>query len=96
VLVLGDMLELGDCSHAEHRILASLIDTVGADLVILVGSEMKAAVGSLGAIYVQVSDAVDSIVPLLKTDDLVLLKGSRSLQLERIIESVRQIKVLEH
>ena len=96
VLVLGDMLELGDSSHAEHRLLATVIENVGADLIFLVGVEMEAAIGGTGAIYLQDAASVDSIVSLLKSDDLILLKGSRSLQLDRIIDLVRQTKVLEH
>ena len=90
------MLELGDSSHAEHRILISAIDKVGADLVVLVGCAMEAAAGASAAMYVQNADELDSIITLLKPNDLVLLKGSRGLRLERIIDLFRETKVLEH
>ncbi len=97
ILILGDMLELGDSSHAEHRILISAIDKVGADLVVLVGCAMEAAAaGTSTAMYVQNADELDSIITLLKPNDLVLLKGSRGLRLERIIDLFRETKVLEH
>jgi UDP-N-acetylmuramoyl-tripeptide--D-alanyl-D-alanine ligase len=95
VLVLGDMLELGTNSHFEHRSLASFIEKAQADLVFLVGNEMK-AVPCVGASIHFNESAIDSIASLLKRDDLVLLKGSRGLRLEQIIDSVRQTKVLEH
>ena len=47
------MLELGTSSHSEHRLLAGVIEKVDADLVVLVGKEMKAAVGSSAAICVE-------------------------------------------
>jgi UDP-N-acetylmuramoyl-tripeptide--D-alanyl-D-alanine ligase len=95
VLVLGDMLDLGDSSHAEHRLLGPVIEKVGADLVILVGEAMHEALGSTAAICVSSTEALDGIHALLKPNDFVLLKGSRGLQLERIIESLRNAKVLE-
>jgi UDP-N-acetylmuramoyl-tripeptide--D-alanyl-D-alanine ligase len=96
VLILGDMLELGESSHAEHRRLATVIEKVGADLVILVGEAMQEALGSFAAICVSTTEELDDIHALLKPRDLVLLKGSRESHLERIIESVRNSKVLEH
>ena len=96
VLVLGDMLELGENSHAEHRLLASVIEKAAADLVILVGEAMQEALGSYAAICVSTTEELDTLHAFLKPNDLVLLKGSRSLHLERIVESVRNSKVLEH
>lgn len=43
IFVLGDMLELGALSKAEHEKIGSLALKSGADLVVLVGDEMKAA-----------------------------------------------------
>ena len=96
VMILGDMLELGTSSHSEHRLLAGVIEKVDADLVVLVGKEMKAAVGSSAAICVENINDLQSITSLLRPRDLVLLKGSRGLCLEKIIDSCRQTKVLEH
>lgn len=43
IFVLGDMLELGALSKAEHEKVGALALKSGADLVVLVGDEMKAA-----------------------------------------------------
>jgi len=96
VMILGDMLELGTSSHSEHRLLAGVIEKADADLIVLVGKEMKAAVGSSAAICVENINDLQSITSLLRPRDLVLLKGSRGLCLEKIIDSCRQTKVLEH
>ncbi len=96
VLILGDMLELGKMSKEEHRLLGPIIEQVGVDLVVLVGAGMESVEGDFSAIRIQEASDLDSVVSLLQQEDLVLLKGSRGLRLERIIDSLRQTKVLEH
>jgi len=95
VLILGDMLELGEQAHAEHRLLASAIGQVGADLVILVGPNMKITSQAIPSIHESEcsEESMKRIAALLKSGDTVLLKGSRGMQLERIIELKRQTKV---
>lgn len=95
VMILGDMLELGDHSHSEHRLLGSAIERVGADLVILVGPQMEITSQVTSSIHEFESsdEAFKRISSLLKQGDTVLLKGSRGMQLERIIELKQQTKV---
>jgi UDP-N-acetylmuramoyl-tripeptide--D-alanyl-D-alanine ligase len=95
VLILGDMLELGDCAHAEHRLLAHVIPQSGADLVILVGSLMEAASSIPSCVHEidPTDEAIERIVSLIQPHDTVLIKGSRSLQLERIVQSIQRTKV---
>ena len=95
VLILGDMLELGDCAHAEHRLLAHVIPKSGADLVILVGSLMEAASNIPSCVYEPdpTNEAIERIVSLIQPHDTVLIKGSRDLQLERIVQSIQRTKV---
>jgi UDP-N-acetylmuramoyl-tripeptide--D-alanyl-D-alanine ligase len=96
ILVLGDMLELGETSKEEHRSLGPVIEQVGVDLVVLVGSGMGSVVGDFSAIRIPDATNLDKVTSLLQQDDLVLLKGSRDLRLERIIGFYQQTKVLEH
>lgn len=95
ILILGDMLELGDCAHAEHRLLANVIPQSGADLVVLVGPLMEAAADVPSCVYEPEpsDDAIERIASLIQSDDTVLIKGSRELQLERIIQSIQRTKV---
>ena len=95
VLILGDMLELGEHAHAEHRSLAQAIAQANADLTILVGSNMNAVSQSIPCIYEPDSspEALERITSLLKNGDSVLLKGSRALRLERILELAQHTKV---
>jgi len=96
VLVLGDMLELGESAHAEHRTIIGSLRDVGCDVVVLVGEAMSDASDDLPAICLRDDDSLDSVVALLQEGDLVLLKGSRGMQLERIVDLFRQTKVLEY
>ena len=95
VLVLGDMLELGEQTHAAHRLLAHEITQAGADLIFLVGNEMKVTSTAVQSVHEEsaTDDALLRIVEFLQDGDIVLLKGSRGMQLERIIEFARQTKV---
>ncbi|MAI66324.1 MAG: hypothetical protein CMJ26_00430 [Phycisphaerae bacterium] len=95
VVVLGDMLELGESSHAEHRALISNVSKIQADVVVLVGNAMESA-GCSTAMHLPNADTLEEVVPLFQRGDLVLVKGSRGLQLERLIEMFQQTKVLEH
>ncbi len=47
VVALGDMLELGDVATAEHLAMLEAADRVGADRLILVGSETAKALALL-------------------------------------------------
>jgi len=95
VLILGDMLELGDHAHAEHRLLGNAIQRVEADIVVLVGSEMEITSQTVTSIYEPLAngETMQRIAGLLRSGDTVLLKGSRGLELERIIDIKRQTKV---
>jgi len=90
--VIGDMLELGGSSFAEHEKLAELLLRSDADMIFLFGNEVKAAADFLakkgrGFFYTnnidELSAAIDRYV---QTGDLVLLKGSRGCALERLTE----------
>lgn len=98
VAILGDMLELGAESDVEHRRLGGVLSNLDLDQVVLVGGAMEATKKVLpDAIYEEQSDdaTMSRIARSLRKGDLVLLKGSRGLQLERIIEflQTRPVKV---
>ncbi len=96
VVILGDMLELGDASRSAHaEIGAALRDAKVADLAIFTGGAMMHAAMAygLGAAYIAASDESERIALVaaqLKPGDTVLLKGSRGMALERIIKAWQQ------
>lgn len=84
VLILGDMLELGKSSVAEHGIITGLIEEYVFDEVILVGEQFGKLVNSL---FVFIPD-VDALKLYLRDHEIkdatILIKGSRGIKLELI------------
>ena len=82
--ILGAMRELGEYSHLEHQNIVNMLLERKADKVLLVGEEYKATTAPY-----PIFDNVDSLCKELKkaplTDYTILLKGSRSNQLEKAI-----------
>ncbi|RNC80559.1 MAG: UDP-N-acetylmuramoyl-tripeptide--D-alanyl-D-alanine ligase [Phycisphaera sp.] len=103
VLVLGEMLELGDDAPAMHeevgRVIGDSIDRgEGPDFVVLVGDLARSAaphaLDRLGKECVVMEPETGdgrSIAERLAPGDAVLLKGSRSVGLERVVHAVRQL-----
>jgi UDP-N-acetylmuramoyl-tripeptide--D-alanyl-D-alanine ligase len=97
IAVLGDMLELGDQAERAHEDLGSLAGQ-SADYVIAVGeyaprvvqSARRAGLATDHAFAVEDADqAVAAVVPLLSPQAQVLVKGSRGMRLERVVEQIR-------
>lgn len=103
VLVLGEMLELGDDAPVIHeevgRAIADSIDRgEGPDFVVLVGDLARSAAplvsDRLGKECVVMEPETGdgrSIAERLAPGDAVLLKGSRSVGLERVVHAVRKM-----
>ena len=82
--ILGAMRELGDYSHLEHQNIVNMLLERKADKVLLVGEEYKETTAPY-----PVFDNVEALYQYLEKEPLkgyhILLKGSRSNQLEKII-----------
>lgn len=97
IVVLGDMLELGPDATKEHADLAGAVRESGAHIVVTVGKHMRALHERLleeGFSRKQVlwmPDPMSVVEPLLnmvRADDLILVKGSRGLRMEKIVEQL--------
>jgi len=95
--VLGDMLELGSQARRSHRALGRALQAAGLDQVIAVGPLMGEAVqaaleaGMSRQRLLRCGDAeqaTQALRPLLKAGDLVLVKGSHGVGLERLVEAL--------
>ncbi len=94
VLVLGDMLELGEDSLLEHRNILLLAKEKGIEKLFLVGGEFASACTSLGDELsgMQIDLSEDSLLLRHKFEGKpisgcsVLIKGSRGKRLERILD----------
>ena len=85
--ILADMLELGQGSEAEHHSLAQLASTLDIDEVVLVGPEFAKAAVVFGFRH---APSVVHLNPWWAEQELsgkrVLLKGSRGMQLEKLLD----------
>lgn len=96
IIVLGDMLELGDASAKLHASVAQSIDPAKINAVYLVGSEMKALRDKLLAngyptkqLHHYEADQLDQLSSDLKQvilpNDIVMIKGSHGIHLEKVL-----------
>jgi UDP-N-acetylmuramoyl-tripeptide--D-alanyl-D-alanine ligase len=91
VAVLGDMLELGAGEKDEHVALGERVSHV-AGLAAFLGPRSAwtagAARGIESAHFLEVEDLWAWVRPKLRPGDLVLVKGSRGMRLERMVEKL--------
>lgn len=93
VVALGDMLELGAHSPVEHEEMVAQAANRGAALLILVGEECGRARARLSFAtpfkwFPDSTLAARSLPALVHAGDVVLIKGSRGIRMERLIESL--------
>ena len=90
-LVLGDMAELGNEAESLHAGLGTQAKAQGLDGLLTLGPLSAAAAAAFGAGGIAFDD-LDSLVRylrhLLADDVTVLVKGSRSAAMERVIEAL--------
>ena len=99
VAALGDMNELGDFSEEAHSEIGKIISEIDVDVFVAVGAMMGLAAeksmksGKTPEVYsFRDADAAgEEIMNILKKGDTLLLKGSRSIAMEKIIRSIRNV-----
>ncbi|MBI3141965.1 MAG: UDP-N-acetylmuramoyl-tripeptide--D-alanyl-D-alanine ligase [Bacteroidetes bacterium] len=85
-VVLGDMFELGENSDAEHAQIADMVAAQGYNWVAMVGP-LFAKQPREGFIYLPNQTAAKQwLVSQQLVDHFILIKGSRGMQLEKILE----------
>ena len=91
LLILGDMLELGEWSGEEHRRILETALSIEQAEIITVGKHFREAAYSLAA-EVKCFDDTSALGDYLSLNVLrgrtILLKGSRGIALEKIIEKL--------
>ncbi len=98
IAVLGDMLELGGISETSHRLIGRAVAEAGVDVLVAVGGQARLmadeAISSGGGTYVESVDnapaAAQLVKGLVRPGDVVLVKASRALGLERVVEAMAQ------
>ncbi|GAB3582433.1 UDP-N-acetylmuramoyl-tripeptide--D-alanyl-D-alanine ligase [Hymenobacter daeguensis] len=86
--ILGDMFELGDDSPAEHRLLGQLLAELRLPQVLLIGPEMAGAAAQAATArhFATKAEAADWLRQHPTTGRQVLVKGSRGMALETLVE----------
>lgn len=90
VLILGDMFELGDEAPAEHlNVIKKALDTNVAERI-FIGKEFfrqkEKSEGQKAAFYETAEDAIAGLKSNPIKNSTVLIKGSRGMALERLVE----------
>ncbi len=97
IAVLGDMLELGEFEVYEHRTLGDVIAGLPIEVILLYGPRMRHLEQRLRELspserVVRWFAAHDELAAFLKTrlsaGDVVLVKGSRGMQMEWVLENL--------
>jgi UDP-N-acetylmuramoyl-tripeptide--D-alanyl-D-alanine ligase len=85
ILMLGSMAELGDESQHEHQQLVDLIKSYSWNQVVLVGSAFSEIHESFNY-FSKVDEAKDWFKSQGFTEAQILIKGSRSMQMEKLLD----------
>ncbi len=95
VLILGDMNELGNYSEEEHIKIGKLTKKLKIQHLFFVGSKMKSAFEeNPNSIWSKkVDDLLNKLKKLSFKDSDILIKGSRSIELEKSLKTLKQISV---
>ena len=95
ILVAGEMLELGEHGPALHAACGRAAAEAGLDLVVGVGGNAEhlaaaACAGGVASLFLPDAEAAGRwLKQTLQPGDVVLVKGSRGVHLERAIEAVQ-------
>lgn len=90
--VLGDMLELGDHSASAHRDIGALASSLGIAVIALGDHATTVADAAGGDAEVATTPAMAAARALARTEpgDWILLKASRGIKLERVLEAMQE------
>lgn len=97
IAVLGDMLEMGDLSKEMHYCVGEFAAELNIDCIVTVGPNSRSiceAVSALGNRHIKLEsfdnneDALRYILRVLRPGNYVLVKGSRGMKMETIIDGI--------
>lgn len=97
IMVLGDMLELGESSEEAHRSLGELVSRLPFHALYTYGEyaagSCRAAGSKCRGHFTSHNRLLELLKEELQSGDLLLLKGSRGMRLERIAEGLRMERI---
>jgi UDP-N-acetylmuramoyl-tripeptide--D-alanyl-D-alanine ligase len=92
VLVLADMRELGEDGESLHHDVGLAARTAGVDRLLATGDLSRHTVSAFGdgaTWYENPDEIADELRNTLRTDDNVLVKGSRSMHMGRVVRAIQ-------
>ena len=92
VAVLGDMAELGPTAPDYHREIGELARDLGVDVVLPVGELARGYANGEAPVARDADEAAEIIRGLVQPGDVVLVKGSRAVGLERVAEALTSVE----
>lgn len=102
VAVLGDMLELGEKSARFHKEVGNKVFDCGVDILVTLGelskwiaqgAKEKGLKNSSVMSFEDKEQAMEFLSKILKEGDLVLVKGSRKMKLEDLVQGLKRVHV---
>jgi len=89
IAVLGDMLELGRATSSAHEKIGNLARKLGIDVLVSIGRFSQKMKGDFH--YASNPPAIKKLRSIVRPGDQVLVKASRSMRLEEVVEALRKI-----
>lgn len=96
LVVLGTMAELGNATAEGLRLVSEKINSLGIDLAVLVGDQSEVLKKNLLQIkfvglileFKSSTDCAEKILEIIQTGDTVLVKGSQSARMEKVVKKI--------
>jgi UDP-N-acetylmuramoyl-tripeptide--D-alanyl-D-alanine ligase len=99
IAVLGDMLELGDFTEEAHRQIGEKVEELSIDLLLTMGEKAPLVVESAvrhgfepkrTRVMESHSEAISILKEVAQEGDWILIKGSRRMAMEKIVEGLTE------
>lgn len=88
-IILGDMLELGKESEKEHSYILNKLEDFDKERILLIGPEfIKSNKDKIFKTFANTQEAKEFIVSFPIKDGLILIKGSRGIAMENLLENL--------
>ena len=95
IVLLGDMLELGDKSKKFHKALSVVINKSDIDKVFVYGRDIRETYNSLstnkkGKVFNNLQEAYNHFSKILHNNDLLMVKGSNATGLNQFSKNIKK------
>lgn len=98
IAVLGDMFELGEESQQLHREVGRAAAESGIQLILALGPQASATAngareaGAKAEAFADLADLLTTLRAAIHREDWILVKGSRSMRMERVVEDLGAVE----